>query len=90
MMTTDNWRKTMLETPVRNSSGMNTATWVSVDARIAAQTSSLPSIAARSRDLPISRCLCVFSSTTMAASTIMPTPSASPPKVIVFSVYPPK
>jgi hypothetical protein len=31
-------------------------------------------------------CRNVFSSTTMEASTIMPTPSASPPKVMVFSV----
>jgi len=32
----------------------------------------------------------VFSSTTIDASTIMPTPRASPPKVMVFSVNPPK
>ena len=31
-----------------------------------------------------------FSSTTIEASTIMPTPSASPPKVIVLSVNPAK
>ena len=33
-------------------------------------------------------CRNVFSSTTIAASTIMPTPSARPPNVIVFSVSP--
>ena len=47
--------KVMLATPVRNSIGTNTAMCVSVDARIADHTSSLPSIAAVSRSLPISR-----------------------------------
>ena len=37
-----------------------------------------------------SMCRNEFSSTTIAASTIMPTPSASPPNVIVFSVRPAK
>ena len=64
--------------------------WVSVEARIADQTSSLPSMAAVIRSLPMCRWRWVFSSTTIAASTIMPMPSASPPKVIVFSVKPPK
>ena len=32
----------------------------------------------------------MFSSTTMALSTSMPTPRASPPSVIMFSVKPPK
>ncbi len=76
----------MLDTPVRKSSGTNTAMCVNVDARIADQTSSLPSMAACIRSLPCSMCRNVFSSTTMEASTIMPTPSASPPNVMVFSV----
>ena len=80
----------MLEKPERNSSGMNTAMCVSVAVRIADQTSSLPSIAAVIRSLPMCRCRCVFSSTTIAASTIMPMPRARPPNVIVFSVKPPK
>ena len=88
--TNDSCVKRMLEMPVRKSSGTNTAMCVSVDARIADQTSSLPSMAAVIRSLPMWRWRCVFSSTTIAASTIMPMPSASPPKVIVFSVKPPK
>ena len=63
---------------------------VSVEARIADQTSSLPSIAACIRGLPCSMCRKVFSSTTIDASTIMPMPSARPPNVIVFSVKPAK
>ena len=38
------------------------------------------------RSLPCSMCRKVFSMTTIEASTIMPMPSARPPKVIVFSV----
>jgi hypothetical protein len=76
----------MLETPVRKSSGTKTAMWVSVDARIADHTSSLPSIAACIRSLPCSMWRKVFSSTTIDASTIMPMPSARPPNVIVLSV----
>lgn len=90
MTTIESCLNRMLDTPDRKKSGTNTATCVRVDARMADQISSLPSMAAWRRDLPISMCRCEFSSTTIEASTIMPTPSASPPKVIVFSVYPPK
>ncbi len=84
--TTDSCLNMMLETPVRKSSGTNTAMCVSVEARIADQTSSLASIDAVIRSLPCSMCRNVFSSTTIEASTIMPMPSARPPNVIVFSV----
>ena len=90
MTTTESCVNRMLDVPDRNSSGTNTAMCVSVEARIADQTSSLPSIAAVIRSLPMCRWRCVFSSTTIAASTIMPMPSARPPNVIVFSVKPPK
>ena len=80
----------MLDTPVRNSSGRKTATCVRVDATIAPLTSSAPSTLAVTRSLPPSMCRNVFSSTTIDASTIMPTPSASPPKVSVFRVNPAK
>ncbi len=53
--TAASWPNMMLETPVRNSIGTNTAMWVSVEARIADHTSSEPSIAAVIRSLPISR-----------------------------------
>ena len=54
--TAASWPNMMLDTPVRNSIGTNTAMCVSVEARIADQTSSLPSMAAVIRSLPISRC----------------------------------
>ncbi len=88
--TTESCVNMMLAVPERKSSGTNTAMCVSVDARIADHTSSLPSIAAVIRSLPMCRCRWVFSSTTIAASTIMPMPSARPPKVIVLRVKPPK
>ena len=56
MTTIESCVKRMLETPVRKSSGMKTAMWVRVDATIADHTSSLPSMAACSCDLPISMC----------------------------------
>ena len=84
--TTESCRNSTLEKPARKNSGTNTATWVSVEARIADQISSLPSIAACRGGLPMCMWRSVFSSTTIAASTIMPTPSARPPNVIVFSV----
>ena len=80
----------MFETPVRNSIGTNTAMCVRIDATMADQTSSLPSIAASRRSLPFSMWRNVFSSTTIDASTIIPTPSARPPNVIVLSVKPEK
>ncbi len=86
MTTIESCLKRMLETPVRKSRGTNTAMCVSVDARIADQTSSLASIDAVIRSFPCSMCRNVFSSTTIEASTIIPMPSASPPKVIVLSV----
>jgi hypothetical protein len=86
MTTIESCLKRMLDTPLRNSSGMNTAMCVSVDARIADQTSSLASIDAVILSLPCSMCRNVFSSTTIEASTIMPIPSARPPNVMVFSV----
>ena len=65
MTTIESCLKRMLETPVRKRSGTNTAMCVSVDARIADQTSSLPSMAACMRSLPCSMCRKVFSSTTI-------------------------
>ena len=53
--TTDNCLNSTLEKPVRKNSGTNTAMWVRVEARMALQISSLPSIDACLRDLPISR-----------------------------------
>ena len=84
--TTDSCLNMMLEMPDRKNSGMNTAMWVRIEATIADQTSSLPSMAAVSRSFPFSMWRKVFSSTTIEASTTMPMPRARPPKVIVLSV----
>ena len=81
----------MLEIPLRKSNGTKTAMCVRIEARIAVQTSSAPSTAACMRGFfSSSMCRNVFSSTTIDASTIMPTPSARPPNVIVFNVNPEK
>ena len=70
-----------------NSMGMKIASVVSVLAMIAPATSSVPATAEASRSSPNSlRRRWMFSSTTIAESTIMPTPSASPPRVIRFRV----
>ena len=85
-----NWPKMMLAIPVRNNSGRKTAICVRVDATIAPPTSSAPSTLAVMRSLPPSMWRKVFSSTTIEASTIIPTPSASPPNVSVLRVKPAK
>ncbi len=64
---------------------------VSVEATMAPATSRVPTRAASAMGRPsCSRCRTMFSSTTMALSTISPIPSASPPNVIWFSVSPAK
>ncbi len=56
MTTTESCRNMMLEMPVRKSSGTNTAMCVRIDARIADQTSSLPSIGGGHAILAVSPC----------------------------------
>ena len=64
--------------------GRKTTTVVSVDEVIAPLTCEVPSMAASLTDIPVSRSLKMFSITTMALSTSIPAPSASPPKVMMF------
>ena len=72
-----------------NTSGRNTTQVVRVEATMAPPTSAAPTAAASSGAAPpSSRLRTMLSSTTMALSTIMPTPSASPPKVIWLRVRP--
>jgi hypothetical protein len=71
--------------PVMNTIGKNTATEVSVAAVIAVPTSLVPRRAASTRDLPASRWRTMFSSTTTALSTSMPTASAMPPSDMMLS-----
>ena len=70
--------------PSMKSSGRKTASVVSVLAVIAMATSLVPLIAASSGGMPLSRSRVMFSSTTIELSTSMPTPSASPPSVMMF------
>ena len=74
--------------PVRKTTGKNTTQKVMTATRIGIATSWVPSMAACIRDLPISRCLTVFSSTTMDWSRIMPTARASPPRVMLLIELP--
>ncbi len=76
--------------PTTKTMGRNTAIVVSVEATIALDTSSAPSPAASSADFPSSLCLKMFSITTIALSTSIPTPSANPPSDIMFIDSPPK
>ena len=63
--------------PPMNSTGTNTATSDAVIATMVKPTSCEPSRAACMRGLPISMCRAIFSSMTIASSTINPTLSVS-------------
>ncbi len=74
--------------PSMNTTGTKTAIVVRVDATTARPTSDAPRSAATAPDSPRSRRLKIASRTTIESSTSMPTPSASPPRDITFSVVP--
>ncbi len=74
--------------PRIKTSGRKTTTVVRVLAMMASVTSSVPSIAACSCACCVSRMRKIFSRTTIALSTSIPTPRASPPKVIRLRVKP--
>ena len=76
--------------PLMKMRGRKTASVVSVLATMAAATSLLPCFAASKGATPDSLRRCTFSMTTIALSTSIPTPSASPPSVMMFSVQPAK
>jgi hypothetical protein len=73
-----------------NTTGRKMTQVVSVDAMTAPVTSRVPTLAASTRERPSCLCRAMFSSTTMALSTMSPMPRARPPKVIWFSVSPEK
>ena len=75
-------------TPFTNTRGTNTTIVVRVEARIAVPTSSAPFREASSRDAPRDACERMFSSTTTALSTTMPTARASAERLIRFTVQP--
>jgi len=71
------------------TTGRNTATVVRVEASTAPQTSLVPSYAARTGPLPSCfRCRSMFSRTTMALSTSMPTAKEMPARETTFRLRP--
>jgi len=83
--------KRIPETPRTKMTGRKITSVVMVLAMMAGPTSRVPSTAADDGESPASvRRRKMFSRTTMELSTIMPTPSARPPRVIRFRVNPPK
>ena len=72
-------------TPLRKRIGTNTMQIESVATNAGVATSAAPSRMAWRSGLPSSSCRWLFSISTVASSTRMPTASASPPRVITFS-----
>ena len=72
--------------PSINTIGINTAIVVKVDAVIAMPTSDAPFIAASCLEYPSVLKRYIFSNTTIALSTNIPTANANPPRVIMFNV----
>ena len=81
-----NGRKNSPGTPPMNATGTNTAHSVSVVATTARPISIAASVAASSGFLPLRRCRTMFSTSTIASSTSMPTTSDSASSVSRFSV----
>ncbi len=81
-----NGRKNSPGIPPMNATGMNTAHSVSVVATTASPISMAASFAACSGCLPMRRWRTMFSTSTMASSTSMPTTSDSASSVSRFSV----
>ncbi|MPN23422.1 hypothetical protein SDC9_170810 [bioreactor metagenome] len=74
--------------PVTMVNGKNTAMMVRVDAMIATATSFVAYMAASLGLLPLSMCVVIFSSTTMASSTTIPMAIESELREIIFNVFP--
>ena len=72
--------------PPESPRGTNTARVVRVEAMTEDVTSLVPSTQALIRSWPSRAKRLMFSSTTMELSTIMPTPMAMPPRLIMFRV----
>jgi len=72
-------------TPPRKRIGTNTMQIESVATNAGVATSAAPSRMARRSGLPSSICRWLFSISTVASSTRMPTARAMPPSVITFS-----
>ena len=80
--------KRYFATPTSSTTGRNTMQIESVDTNAGAATCCAESRMARVRGLRSAILRCVFSISTVASSTRMPTASAKPPSVIVLIVSP--
>ena len=81
-------RKNTPVTPVIEISGRNTTMGVMVDPTKGTRISRIALRIASARDWPASRCITMFSTTTMASSITSPTAAASPPSVIRLKLSP--
>ncbi len=74
--------------PTNSSTGTNTMQMDNVETSVGTAICDAPSSTARTRGFPMPRLRCVFSISTVASSTRMPTASARPPSVITLMVCP--
>ena len=77
-----------LAAPVNSSTGTNTMQMESVETKAGAAICMAPSSTARTSGFFMAMLRCVFSISTVASSTRIPTASASPPSVITLMVAP--
>ncbi len=77
-----------LATPVRKNMGTKTMQMHSVETKAGTAICDAPSRMACFSSLPMARLRSMFSISTVASSTNMPTASASPPRVIRLKVWP--
>ena len=75
-------------TPERVNIGTKAMQMQSRETKAGCTICAAPSRMAVLTSLPCSRCQLMFSMVTVASSTRMPTASASPPRVIMFKVWP--
>src|ERR1700674_4278870 len=78
--------KRNLATPVRKNMGTNTMQIESVETRAGTAICCAPSRMARTVSLPCARLRLMFSISTVASSTRMPTARANPPSVMMLMV----
>src|SRR5438128_690187 len=76
--------------PVSKKTGTNTTLMHKVARNVGSPTSEAPLVMEDSRGSPRPRCRSMFSMTTVALSTKIPTARAKPPNVIVLRVWPPR
>ena len=81
-------RKNTPVTPVIEMSGRKTTIGVMVDPINGTRISRIALRIASARDWPESRCITMFSTTTMASSITSPTAAANPPRVMRLKLSP--